>query len=94
MPIKILIITTYYPPDTAIAAVQPIYGLEKLMPNYGYISREESAKIQTASDIFRVLSWNTKAKKGILTGKFYEGIRAKSLSYPLLWEMSPLASLT
>ena len=53
------------------------YGLEKLLTDYGYISREESAKLQAASDIFLVLSWNTQAKKGILTGKFYEGIRAK-----------------
>ncbi|MBO5891087.1 MAG: glycosyltransferase [Oscillospiraceae bacterium] len=53
------------------------YGLEELLIDCGYVSREESAKIQAKSDIFLVLSWNTKAEKGVLTGKLYEGIRAK-----------------
>ena len=52
------------------------YGLEELLIDYGYVSREKSAKIQAKSDIFLVLSWNTKKEKGVLTGKFYEGIRA------------------
>ena len=45
--------------------------------NHGYVSRAEAVRIQNLSDLFLVLSWNAKREKGVLTGKFYEGIRAK-----------------
>lgn len=51
--------------------------MEQILVSHGYVSREEAARIQHASDLFLVLSWNRKGSQGILTGKFYEGIRAK-----------------
>lgn len=52
-------------------------GLESILVNHGYVGRAEASRIQRMSDIFLVLSWNQKTSQGILTGKFYEGIRAK-----------------
>lgn len=52
-------------------------GVEKVLVDHGYVGRNEAAKLQAESDFFVVLSWNTTNSKGILTGKFYEGIRAK-----------------
>lgn len=51
--------------------------MESILVPHGYVSRAEAARIQNTSDIFLVLSWNLKESQGILTGKFYEGIRAK-----------------
>lgn len=51
--------------------------MEQILVYHGYVGRTEAARIQNASDIFLVLSWNRKDSQGILTGKFYEGIRAK-----------------
>ena len=42
----------------------------------GYVDRNTALRIQQESDIFLVLSWNTQSSQGVLTGKFYEGIRA------------------
>lgn len=52
-------------------------GVESILENHGYVSRAEAARIQSMSDLFLVLSWNMKESQGILTGKFFEGIRAK-----------------
>ena len=52
-------------------------GMEGILVNHGYVSREEAARLQNASDLFLVLSWNRLDSQGILTGKFYEGIRAR-----------------
>ena len=51
-------------------------GIEDILLDYGYVSRDEVTKIQAYSDIYLVLSWNTRSNQGILTGKLYEGIRA------------------
>lgn len=53
------------------------HGVEKILVNHGFVGREEAAEIQSRSDIFLVLTWNTKYDKGVLPGKFYEGIRAR-----------------
>lgn len=47
-----------------------------ILVDHGYVSRSEAAQIQEKADIFTVLSWNTQKEKGVLTGKFYEGVRA------------------
>ena len=52
-------------------------GVENILEDHGYVSRTEAARIQSMSDLFLVLSWNMKESQGILTGKFFEGIRAK-----------------
>ena len=53
------------------------YQLNDVLEDHGQVSRSEAFELQDKSDVFLVLSWNTKTAKGILTGKFYEGIRAK-----------------
>lgn len=62
--------------DILLAIAQKT-GLESILVNHGYVGRAEAAALQNMSDIFLVLSWNRKDSQGILTGKFYEGIRAK-----------------
>lgn len=52
-------------------------GITQILVDHGYVGREEATKIQAESDVYVVLSWNTKKGKGVLTGKLYEGIRAK-----------------
>lgn len=52
-------------------------GMEEILINHGYVSRAEALRLQQISDIFLVLSWNRHDSKGVLPGKFYEGIRAR-----------------
>lgn len=52
-------------------------GLAEILVNHGSVDRTDAATIQANADVFLVLSWNTEQEKGVLTGKFYEGIRAK-----------------
>lgn len=53
------------------------FRVEHILVNHRFVSRTEAAKIQARCDIFVVLTWNTKYEQGVLTGKFYEGIRAR-----------------
>ena len=52
-------------------------GLMDIVHDHGYVSRAEAGRIQAMSDLFLVLTWNRKDTQGILSGKFYEGIRAQ-----------------
>ena len=52
------------------------YGVANVMIDHGHMQREDVLQLQKRSDLFVVLSWNTKKSQGVLTGKFYEGIRA------------------
>lgn len=62
----------YYPHLHAQASR---FGVAEILEDRGYLDRKSVEAIQSASDIFTVLSWNTRKAHGILTGKFYEGIR-------------------
>ena len=53
------------------------YKLESIVHQHGYLLSNELAQLQLQSDIFLVLSWNHKNERGVLTGKFYDGIRIK-----------------
>lgn len=53
------------------------YGLETILDDRGYLSRMEVYDIQNESDLFLLLSSNTKKLRGVMTGKFYEGIRSR-----------------
>lgn len=53
------------------------YGLGSMLDDRGYLSRGDVYALQNQSDIFLLLSWNTKISKGIVTGKFFEGIRSR-----------------
>lgn len=52
------------------------FGICDVLTDAGSVSRDEALRIQLESDIYTVLSWNTKKDRGIMTGKFYEGIKA------------------
>ena len=52
-------------------------GITGLFEEYGYVSRTKASEIQVSSDVFLQFSWNTVKEQGIITGKFYEGIRAQ-----------------
>lgn len=53
------------------------YRLSNITKNYGLVTRDLVYKMQNESDLFVTLSMNTKKVKGIISGKFYEGIRTK-----------------
>ncbi len=69
------------------------YKLEDILVNHGYVSREKSFELQANSDIFVVASWNTRDEKGIVTGKFYEGIQAKKPILSLVSGKEPNSEL-
>ena len=54
-------------------------GIPEVLKDHGYLSKSDTMLLQAESDLFTVLSWNMDRLrgKGILTGKFYEGIRAR-----------------
>lgn len=53
------------------------YQIGHILNNHGSVSRHEAEKIQNGADVFLVASWIKNNEKGVLTGKFFEGIRAK-----------------
>lgn len=52
------------------------YSISEILCDHGYVNRNTVINLQKMSDIFLVLSWNTTHQEGVLTGKFYEGIRS------------------
>lgn len=54
------------------------YQMQSIFVNHGYLSRQETAALQAQSDIFLVGSWNHRNEGGVITGKFYEGIRSRT----------------
>ena len=69
------------------------YHVTDILVDHGYVSREEAARMQGEADVFTVLSWNTASQKGLLTGKFYEGIRAKKPILSILGGKVPYSEL-
>ena len=72
-------------------------GILSILEDHAYVVREEAERLQNEADVFLVLSWNTKQSQGILTGKFYEGIKAGkpiisvlagNLGYSELWQLN------
>jgi len=53
------------------------YNLESIVYDYGYVTATEAEGIQNKSDIFLVARWNRRGEEGILSGKFFEGIRSQ-----------------
>ena len=60
-----------------LKAIMRQYGVEEILEDHGYLTKSEIIRLQSRCDIFTVLSWNTQTEQGVLTGKFYEGIRAR-----------------
>lgn len=50
-------------------------GMEACLVDHGYVTREEAGRLQKNADIFLALSWNSRTEQGVISGKFYEGIR-------------------
>ena len=42
------------------------------MEDHGWVSREESIRLQRSANLLLLASWNTAALKGVLTGKLFE----------------------
>lgn len=53
------------------------YQMEKSVVDHGLITAHEASVLQQTSDVFLIASWNRPDSQGILTGKFYEAIRAE-----------------
>lgn len=51
------------------------YGIRDMLDDRGSLSRSEADAVQNEADIFLVSSWNTKKEQGMMTGKFYDGVR-------------------
>jgi glycosyltransferase involved in cell wall biosynthesis len=48
------------------------YNLQDILVNMGYVTREDSLKIQQQSNLIIVNTWNTKNDQGVIPGKVYE----------------------
>ncbi len=68
-------------------------GLLSILDDRGYLNRTQTELLQKESDLFLVLSWNTKKSQGVITGKFYEGIRANRLILAILSGEKPYSEL-
>ena len=53
------------------------YGLSDMLVDHAYLSRPETLTLQRNAGLLLLLSWNTPASQGILTGKFYEYLLAE-----------------
>ena len=53
------------------------FSLTRILEDHGYVTRNEALLLQEEADVFLVLSWNTAYSQGVLTGKFFEGIRCR-----------------
>jgi hypothetical protein len=53
------------------------YNLENIVNFNGFISREESLKIQRAAQILLLLTWNDKNERGVYTGKLFDYLAAR-----------------
>lgn len=47
-------------------------GLEGILINHGFVTRQQSIEIQINADIAVVSTWNTKKEQGVLSGKIFE----------------------
>ena len=53
------------------------YHLETAVTNYGMIALQDSIALQTNTHINLLLTWSKEGQKGILTGKFFEYLKAQ-----------------
>ena len=60
------------------------YLLTDIIDDRGYLQPKQIMDLQLSSDLFLVLTINTKKMRGLLCGKFYEGIRAEKLILALV----------
>lgn len=69
------------------------FGMQDILEDHGYISRNDAKNLQKASDVFVALSWNFKHYQGVLSGKLAEGIRAKKQILALIGGDYPMSEL-
>jgi hypothetical protein len=48
------------------------YGLEEVLINHGFISRDEALALTAQGDVALLATWNTAKSQGVITGKIYE----------------------
>lgn len=69
------------PNSSLLFEIAKEYNLTDVIDDRGYLLPNEIIKLQQSSDIFLVLSINTNKMRGVISGKFYEGI---SVGKPIL----------
>ena len=52
------------------------YGLRAVVVDHGMLSRADSLALQQAVDVLLVATWNTSARRGVMTGKLLEYLMA------------------
>lgn len=48
------------------------FNMQGVCKNYGFVSRDESLRLQSEASLLLVASWNSNEETGILTGKMFE----------------------
>lgn len=56
----------------AFSSQAAVYGLEGFVVDHGRVSRSESLRLQEEADVCLLVTWNTTADQGILSGKLFE----------------------
>ena len=51
------------------------YKVNCILHDNGYMGKEAVLELQAKSDVFVVLAWNGTGQEGVISGKFFEGIR-------------------
>lgn len=70
------------------------YSLHEIINQHGYLLTKDVVKLQQQSDVFVVLSWNHINERGILTGKFYDGIQVNKPILTLMCGETPNSELS
>lgn len=68
-------------------------GISDVLVDCGYLSKSETLELQISTDVFTVIAWNTPVIKGVLTGKFYEGIHVRKPILSLVSGKEPKSEL-
>jgi len=85
----------YAGPDSQkLLAMAKETATEHCVVDYGMLLRDKAVELQTKADILCVLSWNTEKDQGILTGKFWEYLRAKKTVLAVISGDVPEAELS
>jgi len=82
------------PHDREFLARAEECGAIACVRSHGMLAREDAVSLQGRADVLCVLSWNTENSQGILTGKFFEYLRASKPILAVLTGAVPEAELT
>lgn len=82
------------PHDREFLARAEACGAIACVRSHGMLPRADAVSLQGRADVLCVLSWNTEDSQGILTGKFFEYLRASKPILAVLTGSVPDAELT